>query len=65
MTGSPRDTPNPGSPAAQARGCTCPVMSNGHGRGAYGDGERYGWWYSAGCPLHRPATGQEEAEACG
>lgn len=44
--------PSPGSPAALARGCTCPVVDNSHGRGALGNGERFGWWISAGCPLH-------------
>lgn len=47
------DTPlRPGSPEAVDAGCTCPVMDNGHGRGVYGDGERYGWWISEHCPLH-------------
>ena len=32
-----RDTPlNPGSDAAIARGCTCPVLDNGHGSGWLG-----------------------------
>ena len=49
-----RDTPNPGSDAAIAHGCTCPVMDNGRGRGAYG--AVYGtaglFWYSGDCPVH-------------
>ena len=44
------DTPNPGSDAAIKAGCTCPVMDNGHGRGAYGMAGQY--WITEGCPLH-------------
>lgn len=44
--------PAPGSPEAVAQGCTCPVMDNGHGRGLFGDGERFGWVMSWDCPLH-------------
>lgn len=46
------DTPKPGSREATERGCTCPVMENYYGRGCMGDGEKYGWVYSGGCPLH-------------
>lgn len=45
-----RDTPNPGSDAAVAAGCTCPRMDNGRGRGAYGTTGLF--WYSSGCPVH-------------
>jgi hypothetical protein len=41
------DTPNPGSDAAIARGCTCPRMDNGHGRGINGL-----FWRSLDCPVH-------------
>ena len=51
-------TPNPGSDAAIEAGCTCPVLDNGHGRGVGGNGEKYGWWITEGCPLH----GKEEAK---
>lgn len=44
--------PNPGSDEAIKRGCTCPQMDNGHGRGRGGDGETFGWWITEGCPLH-------------
>ncbi len=44
--------PLPGSPDAIAQGCTCPVLDNAHGRGRLGDGDRYGWWINAECPLH-------------
>jgi len=45
-----RDTPNPGSDAAIALGCICPVMDNGRGRGAMGIKGLF--WYSAQCPVH-------------
>lgn len=41
---------NPGSADAVARGCTCPVMDNAHGKGLAGDGKAY--WITMGCPLH-------------
>lgn len=46
-------TPTPGSRAALALGCTCPVLDNAHGHGAYTDS--YGavqFWTRADCPLH-------------
>lgn len=48
--------PNPGSPEATEKGCTCPVMDNSRGRGAYGgmkdeNGEPL-FWITEGCPLH-------------
>ena len=49
-------TPNPGSPAAVDLGCKCPVLDNAHGRGMYGDGERFGYWMTASCPLHGNPT---------
>ena len=43
--------PNPGSDEALDKGCTCPVMDNAHGRGAWGsDGELF--IMSEDCPLH-------------
>lgn len=50
--------PNPGSDAAIEAGCTCPVLDNGHGKGVCGNGERFGWWITADCPLH----GKKEAK---
>lgn len=44
------DAPNPGSDEAVALGCTCPVLDNGRGGGAWGDPGLF--WYSAGCPVH-------------
>ena len=43
---------NPGSDEAIRNGCTCPVLDNGHGQGYLGDGEKYGWWITADCPMH-------------
>lgn len=49
MTADP--TPNPGSPEAVARGCTCPVIDNHHGRGVpASDGPWF--WHTVGCPVH-------------
>jgi len=45
--------PNPGSDEAIAQGCTCPVLDNAHGRGAWGSsGEDAVFWMNADCPLH-------------
>lgn len=58
-----QDIPNPGSTEAVAAGCTCPVVENGHGKGAYGGaaldengGSPLGamFWIAEGCPLHDP-----------
>lgn len=50
-----KSTPNPGSDEALDQGCTCPVLDNGHGKGAYGgvlvDGKPQ-FWVAEGCPLH-------------
>lgn len=48
--------PNPGSNAAIALGCTCPVLDNARGLGAYGGAkgkdDKPMFWVSAGCPVH-------------
>lgn len=43
----------PGSDEAIAKGCICPVIDNGHGRGLYTDakGEKV-FVYRPDCPLH-------------
>lgn len=42
------DKPTPGSDAAVAAGCRCPVMDNHHGKGnPLGQ-----FWVNAECPLH-------------
>ena len=56
------NAPNPGSRDAIAKGCTCPVMDNGHGRGYMGgakdkDGNTL-FVYSAGCPVHKMESGK-------
>ena len=45
-------TPNPGSIDAIKAGCTCPVLDNARGKGIGGNGEKHGWWITAGCPMH-------------
>ena len=45
-------TPNPGSPEAIAQHCSCTVLDNGHGRGAYVVDRVWQFWYSEGCPIH-------------
>jgi hypothetical protein len=53
-----KETPNPGSEAAQEAGCLCPVVDNHYGKGV--DGE---FWMSADCPIHGiPTTNQETPE---
>jgi hypothetical protein len=52
--------PNPGSNEALMRGCTCPVIDNGHGRGYMGgvkdkDGSTL-FVYTGGCPVHFPRS---------
>lgn len=53
-----RDTPNPGSDAAIALGCTCPRMDNGRGRGYMGVAGLF--VYLAACPVH---GGKEAGES--
>lgn len=54
--------PPPGSDAALERGCTCPVLANGHGAGSRCNGGRM-WWIMQDCPLHSPfARGKQTAE---
>lgn len=51
--------PNPGSDDAVAKGCSCPILDNAHGRGWMGGvkdketGETI-FVYTVGCPVHRP-----------
>jgi hypothetical protein len=46
--------PNPGSDEAVAQGCTCPVLDNGRGRGAYQIDGKWQFWIAFDCPLHNP-----------
>lgn len=55
-------TLNPGSNEAIAFNCTCPVLDNSHGLGAYGgtvkDREgKTAFWINSNCPLHNGSTG--------
>ncbi len=43
--------PYPGTQEAIDAGCTCPVMDNSYGHGAYGD-PKYGFYITEGCPIH-------------
>jgi hypothetical protein len=43
--------PSPGSPEAQMRGCSCPVLDNHHGAGVPTSGGIQ-FWITVGCPLH-------------
>lgn len=53
--------PNPGSDAAMIAGCTCPVLDNNHGEGAYSDAGGRRFWINDGCPLHASkSTGEDE-----
>lgn len=49
------DPPYPGSDAAIAAGCTCPVLDNGHGNVGLAR-DRGGWIIVVGCPLHSGDT---------
>lgn len=44
--------PNPGSDEAVAMGCTCPVLANGRGRGAWNQGKDPNFWIDGRCPIH-------------
>jgi hypothetical protein len=47
------EMPNPGSKAAIAQGCTCPVMDNNRGAGVpNGHGNPPVFWYSSDCTVH-------------
>jgi hypothetical protein len=45
--------PNPGSQAAQDRGCECPHYDNHKGQGFIMEGELV-FWIAVGCPMHAP-----------
>lgn len=52
--------PTPGSGDAIMRGCTCPVIDNGHGIGYMGGAkDKTGsalFVYTIGCPVHFPSS---------
>lgn len=43
----------PGSDEAVAKGCICPVLDNGRGRGAYQIDGVWQFWVSFDCPVHQ------------
>ena len=55
--------PNPGSDEAMAQGCTCPVLDNGRGRGAYQIDGRWQFWINGACPVHVGAELLEDRDA--
>lgn len=46
------DAPDPGTPEALNRGCTCSVIDNHHGKGWRGVAGSFA--YDFACPLHNP-----------
>lgn len=61
------NTPKPGSDAAIAAGCNCPVIDNHHGAGIpmrNPDTQeiQYAYWMTADCVLHGIKTGTEITE---
>lgn len=54
MSDTTNAVPNPGSIEAVAKGCTCPVIDNHYGEGAWGPGTEGIFWYTSGCPVHWP-----------
>lgn len=53
------DRPNPGSDAAIALGCTCPIYDNAHGIGYMGVPGNF--VFTARCPVHDPDGGMLRA----
>lgn len=56
----PEDTPKPGSKHAVDCGCLCAEADNHYGKGWGGDGEKYGWVITEGCPIHRRSENAKE-----
>lgn len=52
------EIPDPGTDEALQQGCTCPVYDNNHGRGYMGQEGIF--VYSMGCPVHSPATEDDD-----
>ena len=46
--------PAPGSDAAVADGCSCPVLDNAHGQGLPWWNGVTAYWLTVGCPVHNP-----------
>ncbi len=56
----PPNVPNPGSDAAIALGCSCPVLDNGHGKGVEGRG----FTVNHGCEVHGEPAFRRDARPC-
>ena len=56
--------PNPGSEKAIEQGCTCPIMDNGYGQGAYidSDGKPH-FWINDECPIHTPNKEENDGKS--
>lgn len=60
----PPATPTPGSNLAREQGCTCPVIDNRYGSGAFSDAEGNPQFYmNENCPLHGLDLGLRGEEA--
>jgi hypothetical protein len=53
------DKLNPGSDAAIAQGCTCPILDNARGKGTQRHGTTV-FWITAGCPLHNDGPSPQQ-----
>lgn len=52
---------NAGSPLAQKHGCTCPILDNCYGKGAYNDKDGNPlFWFNEDCPLHGQKLTEKE-----
>jgi hypothetical protein len=56
MTETPETLPSPGSAAALARGCKCPILDNNHGE--FPPHQPDQWWVHPRCPLHGFGRGE-------
>jgi hypothetical protein len=54
--------PTPGSPEAVAKGCSCPIMDNGHGRGYMG--QKNVFVISNVCSIHSSSLAKKEKRYC-
>ena len=56
------DKPNPGSDEAIKIGCTCPILDNYHGKGAYNDENgKPLFWINGDCPVHGIEANNEQS----
>ena len=59
---TPQIQPNPGSQDAQIAGCTCPILDNEYGAGAYSVNGVPQFWINENCPLHGGGGDRQEVE---